>query len=236
MGTDKVASNRICSTRFVGRGVGLQRLGTKRMCRSTLFVTTILNLARRMRKSALVLQYRFSGLPGESMPLLSVNLPGRLRLTHRPRPDSHHGPAIDYLAPCSGECLTVNPLALRFTKIAESGIVKPGSPNSYKWATDEIHQNNNTHPVKIPSSLKAGNYVLRTELIALHTAGTVGGAQNYPQCFNLKVTGSGTTSLPAGMPATQFYKPESKGIVFNIAARVDSYPVPGPPLWKGGAS
>jgi cellulase len=185
-----------------------------------------------MRKYVLDLLYRFSGLPGRLIQAFALFI--RCNLADiETRPDSHHGPAIDYLAPCSGECLNASPLNLKFTKIAASGVIKPGPPSSYQWATDAIRKNNNTHPVKIPANLKAGNYVLRTELIALHTAGTVGGAQNYPQCFNLKVTGSGTTTLPAGVPATQFYKPETNGIVFNIAAKVDSYPIPGPPLWKG---
>jgi cellulase len=112
-----------------------------------------------------------------------------------------------------------------------------------------MHKSNNTWTVKIPVSLKAGNYVLRNEIIALHTAGTVGGAQNYPQsvqtalrrtkhvltsprCFNLKVTGGGTSTLPEGVPATKFYRPETKGIVFNIAANVAAYSIPGPALWK----
>lgn len=36
-------------------------------------------------------------------------------------------------------------------------------------------------PVKIPSSLAPGNYVIRHEIIALHAAGSSNGAQNYPQ-------------------------------------------------------
>jgi cellulase len=74
--------------------------------------------------------------------------------------------------------------------------------------------------------------VLRNEIIALHTAGTVGGAQNYPQCFNLEVSGQGTRELSGGVPATQFYQPAENGIVFNIARVVESggYRIPGPAL------
>jgi cellulase len=91
---------------------------------------------------------------------------------------------------------------------------------------------NNTVSVVIPASLKAGKYVLRNEIIALHTAGTVGGAQNYPQCFNLEVLGNGGKELPAGVTAMQFYRPAENGIVFNIARVVESggYKIPGPPL------
>ena len=41
-------------------------------------------------------------------------------------------------------------------------------------------KNNNTWSVTIPMGIKAGNYVLRHETIALHQAQAVGGAQNYP--------------------------------------------------------
>jgi cellulase len=48
------------------------------------------------------------------------------------------------------------------------------------YADDQMIANNNTWSVKIPSSIKPGNYVLRHETIALHQAQSVGGAQNYP--------------------------------------------------------
>lgn len=147
--------------------------------------------------------------------------------------ESHHGPVLDYLAPCSSSCTAVSPSALSFTKIAESGLITPGNPSSYVFASDALIKHNSTWNVKIPAGLKNGEYVLRTEIIALHAAGTVGGAQNYPQCFNLRVTGGGHVSLPQGLPATKFYKPDMRGIVFNIAGMVKSYPIPGPPLWKG---
>jgi lytic cellulose monooxygenase (C1-hydroxylating) len=95
-----------------------------------------------------------------------------------------------------------------------------------------MRKHNTSWEVTIPRNLKAEKYVLRNEIIALHTAGTINGAQNYPQCFNIRVTGSGTASLPQGIPATQFYKPTTPGIVFNIAANLKSYPIPGPRVWK----
>lgn len=41
-------------------------------------------------------------------------------------------------------------------------------------------KNDNTWTVKIPASVKPGNYVLRHETIALHEAGTEGRSQPYP--------------------------------------------------------
>lgn len=101
-------------------------------------------------------------------------------------------------------------------------------------------------PVKIPSSLSPGNYVLRHEIIALHAAGSSNGAQNYPQvsdlirlqrdvqtntgqCINLLVSGSGSTS-PTGVPATSFYKATDPGILIDIYSKISSYTIPGPAL------
>lgn len=42
--------------------------------------------------------------------------------------------------------------------------------------------NNLTATVAIPSDIAPGNYVIRHEIIALHSAGQENGAQSYPQC------------------------------------------------------
>lgn len=58
--------------------------------------------------------------------------------------------------------------------------------------------------------------------IALHSAGTEGGAQNYPQCFNLQVTGSGS-DVPAGVLGTKLYSPTDPGILVNIYTSLSTY-------------
>ncbi|KAJ3564845.1 hypothetical protein NPX13_g7707 [Xylaria arbuscula] len=107
-------------------------------------------------------------------------------------PDSHKGPMMDYLAPCNGDCSAVTDKeALEFFKIDEAGILDSSSAPG-TWASDVLIQNNNTWLVQIPANIKAGQYVLRHETIALHSAGQENGAQNYPQCFNIEITGDGT--------------------------------------------
>ena len=96
-------------------------------------------------------------------------------------PESHHGPVIDYLAPCSnGDCTTVDKTSLKFFKIAEAGLISdttaPGS-----WASDQLIANNNSWSITIPAKIAPGPYVLRHEMIALHSANNANGAQNYPQ-------------------------------------------------------
>jgi lytic cellulose monooxygenase (C1-hydroxylating) len=91
--------------------------------------------------------------------------------------------------------------------------------------------NNYTLSTVIPKNLKAGDYVIRHEIIALHGAQSVGGAQNYPQCLNLRVSGSGTVSPTNGVAGTSLYKNSEAGIVFNLYTDYTSYTYPGPALW-----
>lgn len=78
-------------------------------------------------------------------------------------PDSHHGPHMTYMAKCSGSCTTYNPgTAAVWFKIAHAGKLSDGT-----WASDAFI-NNQAYSFKIPSSLAAGNYIVRHELAALH--------------------------------------------------------------------
>jgi cellulase len=146
-------------------------------------------------------------------------------------PDSHHGPVMDYLAPCNGECASASKESLMFFKIAQKGQISLGTGGGSPgyWATDEMMNNNLSWTIRIPSSLKAGNYVLRHELLALHGAGSQGGAQFYPQCINIQVTGGGS-DVPSGVPATSLYTATDPGVLYNIYndETNPTYPIPGP--------
>ena len=151
-------------------------------------------------------------------------------------PDSHKGPMLDYLAPCGDDCTTVDKTALQFTKIDEAGLVDATS-DPQVWASDKLIANNNTWVTTIPSSIAPGKYVLRHETIALHAAGDSNGAQAYPQCINLEVTGSGTNSLSSGTLGTELYTTTDAGILVNIYyPRLTAYDIPGPAVMAGGSS
>lgn len=79
----------------------------------------------------------------------------------------------------------------------------------------------------IPSTLAPGAYLLRAEVIALHVAGSVGGAQLYMSCFQLNVTGSGTKN-PAGVSFPGAYSATDPGILINIYQTINNYTIPGP--------
>jgi len=148
-------------------------------------------------------------------------------------PESHHGPVIDYMAKCNGDCATVDKTTLEFFKIAEKGIVdNTAAPGT--WASDQLIANNNSWSITIPSTIAPGNYVLRHEIIALHSAGNADGAQNYPQCINLEVTGSGT-DVPVGTLGEALYTETDPGILVNIYTTGLTYTIPGPAIYSGGS-
>ncbi|RSL77746.1 hypothetical protein CEP51_008797 [Fusarium floridanum] len=150
-------------------------------------------------------------------------------------PESHKGPVIDYLASCgTAGCETVDKETLKFFKISEKGLID-GSSSPGEYASDELISNGNGWMVQVPENIKPGFYVLRHEMIALHSGGQENGAQNYPQCFNLEVTGSGTEE-PAGTLGTELYKADDEGILFNIYTQLSTYPIPGPALIAGASA
>ena len=147
-------------------------------------------------------------------------------------PSSHKGPVLNYLAACSDTgCEAVDKTSLEFFKIGERGLLTSattaGTPG--KFASDELITNDLGWMVNIPASIAPGFYVLRHEMIALHTTGA---PQNYPQCINIEVTGSGT-DVPSGVKGTELYKATDAGLAFNIYGTYSSYPIPGPSLYSG---
>jgi len=105
---------------------------------------------------------------------------------------------LDYLAACANnDCSTVDKTALKFAKIDQVGLHNGPAPGN--WAVNDLVANNNSWTVTIPSSLKAGAYVLRHEIISLHAARSDNQAQNYPQCVNLsKLPNETESSSPIG--------------------------------------
>ncbi|PWY85905.1 endoglucanase-4 precursor [Aspergillus heteromorphus CBS 117.55] len=159
---------------------------------------------------------------------------GSVRMTWNTWPTDHHGPVITYLANCNGSCSDVDKTALQFFKIDAGGLISdadvPGT-----WATDELIEDSYSRNITIPTDIEAGNYVLRHEIIALHGAEDLDGAQNYPQCINLNVTGSGTAT-PSGTLGTHLYKDTDPGIYVDIWQTLSTYIIPGPTLYTAGST
>ncbi|KAM6495231.1 glycoside hydrolase family 61 protein [Amanita muscaria] len=146
-------------------------------------------------------------------------------LSHWPH---NTGPMMTYMASCgSTTCDQFNSSNAKWFLIDRVGQSSDGS-----WAQADL-MTGALASVKVPSSLAPGNYIMRHEIIALHLAVTLGGAEFYPGCAQLSIGGSQTgvpqpsdlVSLPGA------YKDTDPGIfdpnVFDSGA---TYTFPGPPI------
>lgn len=148
---------------------------------------------------------------------------------------SHKGPIITYIAPY----FTDNGASGIWTKIAEDGY------SGSTWAVDTLIANKGKYDFTLPSGLAAGKYVIRQEIIALHEADTdysvakTRGAQFYPSCVQVEVTGSGTVTPSGTFNFNTGYTEADPGIVFNLYGSYTSYTIPGPAVdtsLSGGSS
>jgi cellulase len=103
------------------------------------------------------------------------------------------------------------------------------------WGVKDLNKCCGKMDVKIPSDIAPGDYLLRAEVIALHTAGSAGGAQLYMTCYQLTVTGGGSAT-PATVNFPGAYKSSDPGILVNIHAAMSGYTVPGPAVYSGGST
>ena len=99
------------------------------------------------------------------------------------------------------------------------------SPAGLTWPYDGAK----SVPIEIPSCLEDGQYLLRVEHIALHSAGSVGGAQLYISCAHLNVSGgTGGIKAPQMLSFPGSYSPQDPGLLINIYYPVPtSYEIPG---------
>jgi cellulase len=111
------------------------------------------------------------------------------------------------------------PQEVKFFKIKGDGFDKAQK----KWANEEVLDNNRTDIVKIPSDIKPGMYIFRTELLALHgnspsLPASFGGPQFYTHCFNVEILGNGNAT-PAGVKFPGAYQPNDPGVKFFLGQK-----------------
>lgn len=151
-----------------------------------------------------------------------------------------------YMANCGGSCSSANSNSLNWFKIAETGLISGNWPSG-EWGTGQVLKTLK-YTSKIPASLAPGEYMIRHELLAIHQANTpqlcvaliimsgicVDVINSYPECAQLKVTGSGSATPPASS-TVKFpggYSASDPSININIysadATSQTTYKVPGP--------
>jgi len=110
------------------------------------------------------------------------------------------GPMLVWMADCGGDCAEFDSKDARWFKIAERGLLR-GKLDEGWWFQRDFSQHfdgtSSNWTETVPATLKPGNYLMRHEIIALHSANK---PQFYPECVQLKVMGDGTE-----IPSEEYY-------------------------------
>ncbi|KAI0033486.1 glycoside hydrolase family 61 protein H [Vararia minispora EC-137] len=162
-------------------------------------------------------------MPGDQVTVEMHQQPNDRSCANQAIGGAHYGPMSVWLAAVPNALSAVGSSSAWF-KIAEMGM--PSDSPDY-WATQVLNDNCGHYTVTIPKDIAPGNYLLRAEVIALHVASSVGGAQFYMSCFQVNVGGSGTAKPPTvSIPGA--YSAQDPGILINIYQSLTAYTIPGP--------
>ncbi|KAF9000169.1 hypothetical protein BDZ89DRAFT_999437 [Hymenopellis radicata] len=138
------------------------------------------------------------------------------------------GPIVSYMTRCTNDnCPTFDTTNAPWFKIDQQGF----DTAEGKWISRKIMDGRSVD-VPIPANLKAGQYIVRHEIIALHIASELNGAEFYPSCTQLTVTGNGT-GVPAEGESVKFpgaYNASDPGILCHAYDPTSqrNYTFPGP--------
>ncbi|KAF9454001.1 lytic polysaccharide monooxygenase [Macrolepiota fuliginosa MF-IS2] len=89
-------------------------------------------------------------------------------------PADHQGPVSTYMASCDGDCTKFSANGAKWFKVDAGGY----DPSTKQWAADQLRASNNTWTSTVPAGLQAGQYLMRNEIVALHSQTP----QFYPSC------------------------------------------------------
>ncbi len=132
---------------------------------------------------------------------------------------------MTYMTSCgSGGCVTFNSLSAKWFKIQQSGLRADGT-----WAMKDLYDGLPTN-VSLPSNIAPGEYLIRHEILALHNAQSIGGAEFYPSCGQLRIRGSQTGVPISTVSFPGVYLDTDPGILFDPYDMTGDYPFPGPPV------
>ncbi|GAB1312445.1 hypothetical protein MFIFM68171_02655 [Madurella fahalii] len=149
---------------------------------------------------------------------------------------AHYGPVQVYLTKVA-DATTADGSTGWFKIFSNSWSKKSGgrSGDDDNWGTRDLSTCCGKMDVKIPSDIPSGDYLLRAEALALHTAGQAGGAQFYMSCYQITVEGGGNAS-PATVRFPGAYSSGDPGIRVDIHSALSSYIAPGPAVYSGGTN
>ena len=149
---------------------------------------------------------------------------------------THPGPITHFLYGPVSDASQATGLGT-WTKIDEFDYDK----STLEWANEVMEAQNMTYSFKLPSGLATGDYLLRSEMLALHGSQTLNGAQFYIGCAQLHITGSSSSSGGSCKPQIQLpgaYKATDADIYipnFYNGFQITTYTAPGGPVATCGA-
>ncbi|KAI0051245.1 lytic polysaccharide monooxygenase [Auriscalpium vulgare] len=118
-----------------------------------------------------------------SLASASAGAPVTFQWTYAHYSADHLGPVSTYMASCDGDCSAFSAPGAKWFKLDAEGY------DNGEFASQKLMANNFQWTSTIPASLAPGQYLIRHEIIALHSTGD---PQYYPSCTQVNVTGGGS--------------------------------------------
>ncbi|CAJ2505516.1 Uu.00g129100.m01.CDS01 [Anthostomella pinea] len=125
---------------------------------------------------------------------------------------SHKGPVTAWLAKVDGSAASASKTGLSWFKIWEDTF----DTSTLTWGVDNMIANAGWVNFDLPTCIAAGDYLMRVEILALHSASKLLAAQFYMSCAQLTVTGSGTFSPAQTFSFPGAYAQDDPSILINI--------------------
>ncbi|EJD42501.1 hypothetical protein AURDEDRAFT_114973 [Auricularia subglabra TFB-10046 SS5] len=157
------------------------------------------------------------------------------------------GPIMAYMYQCpdgttADQCAPPAAGEEAWFKIDQKGF-KSGDKNQGWFQGDMFKPNNKSITVSVPKGIPSGHYLVRYEVLSLHIAQPVGGAEFYVSCTQVRVArgGSSKSARAQGAELAAFpgsYSATHPGIhvnVFDGRINRDTYQFPGPVVFVARA-
>ncbi|RPA89168.1 family 61 glycoside hydrolase [Choiromyces venosus 120613-1] len=98
------------------------------------------------------------------------------------------------------------------------------------FCAERLRRNGGIMTARVPKDLADGEYLVRAEMLALHEAQNIGGAQWYVSCAQLHVYSTGGDARPPTVSIPGYTTPDHPGVHYNIWTQQPTLPyhIPGP--------
>ncbi|KAL4978281.1 glycosyl hydrolase family 61-domain-containing protein [Aspergillus desertorum] len=150
--------------------------------------------------------------------------------------ESHKGPCAVYMKPVANATSDNNAAGDGWFKIYELDY----DSSTSQWCTEKLIANNGLLSVQIPEGLRGGDYLVRTELLALHAAqDSPPDPQFYVGCAQVFLKGAESGDVPEGVTIdASTYDLDIPGLTYNIYAKPLDLPYPsfGPGVYQPNTS